>query len=204
MANEVYSVAISGLLEGQFVQNVLHCQLDNLDGDNDFLVAKSIAAELFPAAPGGLGMLYRDALPIGWIGSACRVRRVGPTGGNSAVTTLDPATYVGGRTGDSVPMTSGPLVVLVGTDPSNATGRIFLPGLSEDDCIEGRVSDAEITAINFLIDDLVAGFQVTPGVTTYDAVWGIYDRVNNTFDTLLGAYVSPKIGTQRRRYIPMG
>jgi len=198
MPEEAYEHVITGHLSGQFVQTVLHSVIDNTTSLNPYAVAENLN-NLF-IAPAELLDAFLDALPTNYVGSSIRTRRVGPTGGPVAIalaSTWNVST--GQRTGDIQSQQVNPLLILIPVDAPAKTGRIFMPGASEDDIDEGQIQAGLVSAMEALGAYLDAGWTVAGGT----GKGGVYRRATKTVDPLGYYRVSPLIGTQRRRLKPI-
>lgn len=192
-------VIISGHLAGEFCQNVLHVQATNIAADPLWVFAKNIADSMI-AADVGLIALYLNALPADYKLSSIRVRQLNPVPGPTFYypgNVMDP--QVGQRAGEISSAQVCPLIVLVGLTIANKTGRIFLPGVSEDDIGEMLLSDPLQEQIGIFFNAFIVG----DAQSDFDWKGAIYRRGTGTAELLGGAYVSPRIGTQRRRLIPV-
>lgn len=199
MANDTMEVVITGHLAGQLCQNVFHFDTVNVATDNPFSYAKNLADDLVKA--GGFLGKYVLALPEDYIGSSIRVRQIlptlGPTYYGSASTWVDG--FTGGRSGEISSAQVCPLVIWVSDNTATKTGRTFFPGVSEDDIDEMKLASGLNTAITTFMTKYIEGG------TTSDIAWlgAIYRRGSATNDTIVAGYISPHIGTQRRRLTPV-
>lgn len=198
MAEESYEHVITGHLSGQFVQTVLHSVIDNSGSTNPYLVAEQLNDEF--AGADGLLDAFLDALPANYVGSSLRSRRVGPTGGPTAIVLADLwATGVGQRSGNIQSQQVNPLLILIPVDSPAKTGRIFMPGASETDINEGQIQSGLVVAMEALGAYLDTGWTVAAGT----GKGGVYRRATKIVDPLGYYRVSPLIGTQRRRLRPI-
>jgi len=106
---------------------------------------------------------------------------------------------IGTRTGEIQAQQVNPLLILIGVNAPAKTGRVFLPGASEDDIDEGQVQAGLVAAMEAFGAALDAGWTVTAGT----GKGGIFRRATKTVDPLGYYRVSPLIGTQRRRLKPI-
>lgn len=198
MAVEVYEATVSGTLAGQFVQTVLHTNLDNASLDSPFMAASAIATDML--APGGSVALFLLALPSDYSPTSLRVRRVAPTGGPTSIrlAAFFPSP-TGGRTGEISSAQVNPVVVWIPTTAPAKTGRVFLPGVSEADIDEMSLTQPLITAILAFANSW--GSPQTAGANTMTGC--VFRRLPKLGDNIAAAYVSPLIGTQRRRLRPV-
>jgi hypothetical protein len=198
MAEEAYECTVSGVLAGQFVQNIVHTAIDNTFNIPSFQVASEIAAQL--AAAGEFVEKFTDCLPTDYIATSVRVRRVSAGGGPTAIVLQATMSQAAGqRTGQISSAQVSPLVILIPTVNQNRTGRIFLPGVSEDDIDQMVLVGALVTAMQALVTYMLAGTSIPTGTVVY----GVFRRALLLTDPLAAGYVSPLIGTQRRRLRPV-
>jgi hypothetical protein len=200
MSLEVYEVIPSGILGGQFAQCVLHVEVDETTVQNAYIVAKSLADE-FNGLPKFVG-LWCNMLPADYLMTSLRVRKLASTGGATAVIAGGAlASNTGQRAGSISSAQVSPLIIWVPiTDPQD-TGRTFLPGISEDDIDDMQIVTGLLDEINDFVDYWKGGGTlVTPAFT-----WSgcIYRRASQIGDAIQAGYVSPLIGTQRRRLRPV-
>lgn len=198
MPEEAYEHVITGHLSGQFVQTVLHSVIENTSSTNPYAVAEMLN-DLF-IGENELLSVFLDALPANYVGSSIRTRRVGPTGGPTAIALASLwDVSVGQRVGDIQSQQVNPLLILIPVDEPAKTGRIFMPGASEADIDEGQIQSGLVAKMNDLGTYLDAGWTVAAGT----GKGGVYRRATKTVDPLGYFRVSPLIGTQRRRLKPI-
>jgi len=198
MAVEVYECVLSGTLAGQFVQTVFHVNYNNGSSQPAFFAAKDIAEQLVAAAEWNSKFLA--CLPASYNATSMRVRRVGPSGGPTAIVLASAFdTAVGDRPAAISSAQVNPLVIYIPTTAPAKTGRTFLPGAAEDDIDDMVLSAGLIAAIDAFIAYVVAGTTIAGGGLSF----AVLRRATKTGDPIDAAYVSPLIGTQRRRLHPI-
>lgn len=206
MAEEAYEVVISGLLAGQFVQNVLHCQAEVATPVNPFATALLIAQDI---AANGVISLYLDALPSDYLGTSLRVRKVTPPGGPTAIVLGAAWTLTAGqRTGQISSAQVNPLISWITTDEPDKPGRTYMPGVSEADIDQMALSGAIIIALQAFADGWIDGGTIGGVDTWVGSIWRRNDPngeppVPSVNDVIFAGQVSPLIGTQRRRLHPV-
>lgn len=200
MPAEAYELTLSGILAGQFVQNVLHVNVDNTTSANPYTVAEKLLETL-----NGTVDFYEDwclATPVDYRITSARARRVLATGGPTAVML---ATAMGAsegqRAGSIQAAQVNPVLVFLTTIRPNRPGRVFIPGLSENDCDDMTYESGLITAFNTLITTIVTGF--TLDTLAFAANFAILRRSLSASDDISAGRISPLIGTQRRRLRPV-
>lgn len=200
MPIEFYQSVHSYICAGQYAANVLHWQLDNTGSTDDWEAARQIALDMVTPIT-GLVQKFVDCMPANCFASSLRVRRVAPTGGNTAPILFAALDFPGAFPAEveiSSFQESGCLILL----PDSAAGlfgRVFVPGVPEGQVINGRFSNAYETAINDLKDKIVVGGTVAAGI--YLPV--VFNRTTLTGPVVQNGYLSIKVGTQDRRRVPV-
>lgn len=205
MAEETYEVVITGHLAGQFVQTVQHVQATIATPVNPFASALLIAQDI---TFGPVIDSWCSMLPIDWVGSSVRVRKVDGAGGPTAIVLVSNWSSPGGaRPGSISSAQVNPLIIWIGTDTPDKTGRLFIPGVSETDIDDMVLTGGLLTAIQAFVTAWIAGGTLG-GVDSY--VGAIYRRARTgpppvaaSTDVIFAGQVSPLIGTQRRRLRPV-
>ena len=196
MATRIYSLAIASNVGGQFATNVLHYQFDDGGFASTFAAAKALidawdahaTAHLQAIIPGHTTLL------------SLKSRLVSGVGGFEALN-LYPAGTVGSRTGDLEVAGIGPCLIFYQANNGKKRGKMFLPGVTVLDLINGQFSGAYQNAVlthqSFLVDNLTL---TGGGGPTANAV--IYTRSTKTGVSIFGIALSPMAATQRRRQLP--
>lgn len=203
MANAAYEIVWSGTLAGQFVQTVQHMIGDEATPPDFFAQARDM---IDPANFDGTNSNFLACLPVPYNLTSVRCRRVFPTTGPTAIWLAGSyANDAGLRTGNISAAQVNPVILWIpATDPSKL-GKLFLPGVSEDDIDNMLLVGTLITDITGFIDNWIAGFTVNG--TAYFGAKAIKATVTpyNVINAVRIEYgqVSPLIGTQRRRLRPV-
>jgi hypothetical protein len=198
MPHEAYECTLSGILTGQFVQTVFAVDYNNTATQPPFFAAKDIGDQL--SAAGEFIELFVNCLPSSYRVTSLRVRRVGPTGGPTAIALAGGMAETTGQRGPNISAAQvNPLIILIPTVASNKTGRIFMPGVDEDDIDDMVLVAGLVTAYQALITYMVAGTTIAGGAIAF----GVLRRATKVVDPLDAGYISPLIGTQRRRLKPV-
>jgi len=200
MPNETYEAVLSGNLSGQFVQTITHWNVDNAGSVDPYTMAADIAAGL-AGASGWIDALM-TVCPAGYTATSVRVRRISSGGGATAII-LGPAftDSAGDRTGAIQTYQANPCVIWITTTRPDRPGRLFIPGLSETDADAGTYASGFVTAVNSFITASIAVFNTPGSGDPYQLV--IWRRSISTHDDVTAGRLSPKIGTQRRRALPV-
>lgn len=200
MAIEVYEWTLSAILAGQFVQTVQHVSVDRSAITTTFACARELNIELMQT--GTLLTPFLDCLPEDYDATSSRIRRVSSGGGPTAIMlAADFALAEGSRTGNISSAQANPCLIFIGTTDPGKTGRLFVPGVSEDDIDEMQLVGPLVTAMQTFIDVLVVGGTINGTADTWQGC--ILRRNSMTGDVFDAGYVSPLIGTQRRRLRPV-
>lgn len=198
MADQVYECILTGYLAGEFVQTIQHVQIDPTPGITAYTVAKEIAIDL--VSPGQPLDAMIACLPTDYVCSSLRVRRTAPTGGPTAVVLAADFNFdTGQRSGSISSAQANPLVIWIPTDLPAKTGRVFLPGVSETDISEMKLTSGLTAAITTFIAAWIAGATITAG----QYLGCVYRRSLNEGDIIADGRISPLIGTQRKRLHPV-
>lgn len=200
MPAEAYECIVSGILAGQFVQNVLHINVDNSGSSNPYAVAVDLLDTLNNDVD--FWTAWTNALPADYRITSVRIKRVLVTGGPTAIMLAGSlAASVGARTGSIQAAQVNPVIVLLTTTRPNRPGRIFLPGISETDMDDMVYTSGIISEIEDLMDLLIANFTTT--TLAYAANFAVRRTTTAASDDITAARLSPLVGTQRRRLRPV-
>lgn len=201
MAREVYECVLSGTLAGQFVQTVQHrCIDDPTGGPSPFVMAREMGEVMVAAA--GLVDTFLNALPEVYFATSLRVRRVSTGGGPTAIILSGEfgGNTQGQRAGAISSAQANPLSIWIPEVEPSKTGRLFWPGVSEDDIDNMQLEPALVAAI----DNFNAAWAGTVAVSPFGDTYGcVLRRASHTGDVIEFSYISPLIGTQRRRLRPV-
>jgi hypothetical protein len=197
MAQHTYSLGISYTSGGQFCQNVLHYQFDD-SGYTDTSTAALALCNAFDAANTvhvkNLCTVHTDVLSY-------RGRGLTMPGGFEAVKLLSGIS--GLRTGNLGVTAVSPVAVLFPTGNASPRGRVFLPGVTDLDLIEGEWTStfraAFITHRVMFVNTLTLVGGGAPVATPV-----IYSRKTTPGSSYTVEYarLSDMPGTQRRRQRP--
>lgn len=195
---QLCQITWTGSLNGQFFQNVMHGQYEPTGTPDPFIAAVAIgvfaAADWLP--------LYLDCIPGSVEMSSIRVKMLSPTPG-ATYTQLDGvAGAVGTRADEFSVDTVGPLLNFPTTLTKQVIGKIFMPGVAEDDIAYGVVDSTLRSALyifaNAIISPGTISGSAAPGTITYC----VAKSDHSEWAVPAGAYLSSTIGTQRRRSKP--
>lgn len=151
MATSTYRLTISYNTGGQFAQNVLHYNFD----DSLYATTIQAAAALNTAFNTHCSGQLKNALSLHTQILSYKSRKATGGGGFEAVL-LGVAGDVGNRTGDLSASGLAPMIRFITNAVPTITGRMFLPGVSDDDCTDGKLENAMFTnlgALAAVLDD---------------------------------------------------
>lgn len=206
MGLEVYEWVLSGILGNQFVQTVQHVQADVTTPVNPYASALLIAQDMV----GGTGPVtsLMSILPMEYIPTSLRVKKVSGAGGATAIVLQgDMTEQIGQRAGELSVSSIGPCIIWIPTTAPDKTGRMFVPGVTEDDIHNNTFDPALITALNAWISDYVQ-LHTLSGHNYEPVVWRRarpleIPPVAASADIIFAGQTSPVVGTQRKRLHPV-
>lgn len=200
MAVETYECILSGKCAGQFVQNILHCNVNNVGSISPFRVADDLLQTWNDS--GGMIEQWCNCLPTDYTLTSVRSRRVLAQGGPTQIMLQGQLSEdTGQRSGKVSVASNSPLIIWIPITNSAKTGRTFLPGVSESDIEEMVLSASILTNI-----DTFATLWRDGGTTLAEELtWqgSILRRAINTGHDIGQYRISPIIGNQRRRQRPI-
>ena len=193
-----YSVVFSGTLAGQFVQSVLHVKSEIATPVNSFASALLIAQDI---NDNGVQEAWMDMLPVDYLMTSLRVRRIDGTGGATAILIRGQLTQPDGQRAGAINSAQvNPVITWIGTTSPDKPGKTFVPGVSEDDLNEMVLLEAIVTAYQAFAEAWKDGGTLG-GVDTWKGC--IWRREAEVGDLIFAAQVSPLIGTQKKRLHPV-
>lgn len=197
MANHIYTLIPSYINAGQFSQNILHYQFD----DVGFADTASAALALCNAFDAANTTHLKNLLPTTTKIVSYKSRGIGMLGGFEAIKLLG-ATF-GLRAGNVGASAVSPVAVLFPLGNASPRGRCFLPGVSDTDVVDGEYTSAFRT--NFTTHAVLFTNTLTlTGGGSPVATPVISSRKTDPPTAYPIEYVrlSDMVGTQRRRQRP--
>lgn len=158
MATSTYRLTISYNSAGQFAQNVLHYSFD----DSLFTTAIAAAAALNAAFNTHVSGQLKAALSLHTQILSYKSRKATGGGGFEAVL-LGVAGDIGTRAGDLSASGLAPLIRFITNASPPITGRMYLPGVSDDDCTNGKLESPYFTNLIALATALDDPLTLTGG-----------------------------------------
>lgn len=197
MAQHTYALVLSGNSGGQFCQNVFHYQFD----DAGFATTKQAA----------------DALTIAWRDTGPRAALISILPAAVTLLSLKAALATGSGGFEAfTPLTTGnvglrgaamsvsglsPVIIHYPLNLSLGRGRTFLMGIAEADIEDGIFDNSYTGVVQAAHTNLWKNLTLTGGGGP-TATFGYLRRPSKTFVALPDHFLSPNLGTQRRRMSP--
>jgi|SRR6185369_7331732 hypothetical protein len=197
MAQHTYSLIPSYHVAGQFAQNILHYQFD----DSGFTDTASAALALCNAFDTGNTTHLRNLTPTTTGILSYKARALTAPGGFEAVKIL--GAVFGLRSGNVGASAVSPVAVLFPMGNASPRGRVFLPGVTDTDLVNGEYTGAFRT--NFTTHAVMFTNTLTlTGGGSPVATPVIYSRKTSPGSSYTVEYarLSDIVGTQRRRMRP--
>jgi len=197
MSIHTYSLIPSYNAGGQFCQNVLHYQFDDSSYGDTASAALALINAFDSARTAGLQAILPTSTAILSYKSRCLTA----VGGFEAVKVLSGIN--GTRTGILAVAGVSPVCVLIPTANAKPRGRVFLPGVTDSDLVDGEFA----TAFRNTVTSNAAVFTGTltlAGGATPVATPVVYSRLTSPGSSYAVEYMrlSDLPGTQRRRQRP--
>jgi hypothetical protein len=195
-------LTISGFLRGQFTQCVTAWKYTPASTETDFASAVK-AAQTFITE---VASYWLGSLPVDYVGSSIRAK-VFPTvlytaDGTNATVQVGFNGEVGTRTGTIATTSIAPLLIWpfeVAGKPR--TGKTYMPGVTETDVNNNRLTDELQDALGALQVLLLNDISFD---TTGTMRFSIYSPKDNEIYVPEGGYVSTQVGNIRARQRPHG
>jgi hypothetical protein len=198
MAASTYRLTISYNTAGQFAQNVLHYSFDDALFSSTIAAAAALNTAFNTHVSAGL----KAALSIHTQILSYKSRKATGGGGFEAVL-LGVAGDIGTRAGDLSASGLAPLIRMITNQVPPVSGRIFLPGISDDDAVDGFIGAAyftDMTNLAGLLDDTLT--LTGGGSPVATPVLLSRSPILATFPVHI-CVPSPYISTQRKRQRPV-
>jgi len=200
MATEYYQANIRAIVAGQRAELVTHWRIIDPTNTDEWEVARQLIVALI--TDGGANnwcQRLADCMSVVSFLSSITCKRVAPTGGNTAVNVFTPTAFEGTVAGEQSPQQNAGVIIWSSFDDPQTTGRNFIFGVAEASVSQGTPTEVYTDLIELLITKWIPGFSVAAGV--FEPV--IYDRVAKTGRLINNGYLSPIVGVQRRREVPV-
>jgi len=197
VSNQVYSLALSYVSGGQFAQNIIHYQFDD-SGFSDSAAAAVALANAFDAAN---TTHLKNMLPTADVITSYKGRCITRPGGFEGIKLA--GSVFGTRTGNLSVTAPSPVIVLFPTGNAKPRGRVFLPGITDTDLVDGEFTTNFRTAVTTHAVMFVNTLTLTGGGSPVATpVIASRKTVPVTPYTVEYAFLSDMVGTIRRRQRP--
>lgn len=198
MASHTYSLVASYTAGGQFCQNILHYQFD----DAGFADTQSAALSLVNAFDAANTAHLRAMLCTHVSVNSYKARALDVAGGFEAVKLLAGPPF-GTRAGVLSVSAVSPVIILIPNGNAKQRGRVFLPGVSDSDLVDGDFQAAFRTAVTTHAVMFVNTINLVGGGAPV-ASPVVYSRLPlpSTSRIVEYARLSAMAGTLRRRQRP--
>jgi|SRR5215831_2219951 len=198
MPAECYSLTVTYSSQTQFAQNVFHYSLDD-SGFSDRASAANalITAWILHAMPP-----LQACIPQSTGILSIKSRMVGGVGGFEAVQPAPAGTF-GSRVGTVQVSGVCPVIIWLPSGNAKARGKTFLPGITDADCVDGRMQPTFRSTLSTQMTTFATSFVlVGGGAPTASLI--VYQR-KPTISLLPIQYVQVAniLGTLRKRQRPV-
>lgn len=196
--SEVYRLTIAYNVKGQFATNSLYYQFL----DSGYATTQAAANALLTRFDSVNTSMLQGMLPDSTQILSYRARRVSSSGGFEAIQ-FPISPLFGTRTGALMAAAVGPCIIGFPTNNGPVRTKMFIPGVTVDDCVDGVLQNsfknAMATILGSIFDDLTLAGGGTPVASTVGWHHGPPAVVTDIF-----AYrMSDTVATQRRRQRPV-
>jgi hypothetical protein len=198
MATNVYQLVISGVAGGQFFSNIRHFSFD----DSGYGTTELAAAALIAAWDAANRTKLRNLLSSGVTLKSYKARCVTAPGGFEAFSPITILT-TGTRAGN--PSVSGIGLCLKGyaLNVTKRIGKMFLPAVSELDCIDGEFTSSFMAAFAANANFLNSPITLTGGGAPVATPVIFHRGPPHSWVTLTQVDMCTYAATQRRRQLPV-
>jgi len=198
---DIYSLEVLGVIAGQPCATVLHFEAAETTVPNPIEVAKELIARWQdePVAESYINA-YLGMTPENYFMKGLRARRISAGGGPNVAEPI--ANFPGLRDGNADVSGVSPVLLYHCQTPGDkwVTGKVFVPGVSVEDVAENVLATALVTKIKVFGDCWETPIGAGPHGPFTQVVWSPNDSAALE---IISNSVSAKIGTQRRRYVPL-
>lgn len=195
---KLYQLTITGSLNGNFCQNILHYQFEETSSASAFINAVAIANAWVQDQLTN----FLSILPGSYYMSSVRCLQISDGGGATYTQTSGVAGENGARAEEVSVFTVGPLLCFPAMVDTEVVGKIFLPGVAEADIEYGILNSTLQTAIATFFGNFLPAINIS-GTVAGNAYYCIANAAKTNWARPEGGYVSATIGTQRRRAKPV-
>lgn len=197
MATAVYSLTVSYNVQGQFATNVLHYVFDDGAYNSTFAAGLALIDRWKIVALPALKLMLPTLTNI----LSVKSKRVSIVGGFEAIEVLAAGNH-GARSGSLQVAGVGPIVVTYEINNGKRRGKIFLPGITEADVVEGQIVAGARVAFTAQLSTLLSDLVLVGGGAP-TAKYCIYHAGTHSYVNVGNSAISLVVGTQRRRQVPV-
>lgn len=179
--------------------NVHHYLVD--DGGSDasrIQIARALAERfkelLIPA--------FRPCVPLDVVVRAITCKCVPPNQSATAVVGLS-SDNDGTRETVSESLNVGPQIAWFPVEDGRTVGKTFLPGIAVGDAEQGSMLDDLIAAIVAYIELMITDLDFTTLTAPMQAALCVFRKSTSSFIAIGSGQVRPRLGSQRKRTVPM-
>lgn len=199
MANEFYQLDVGFSCAGQFAMCVFHYRIADPTEPDEYVVAEQLIDALDDGGATAWILRLMQMISQDAFFSSARARRVFPAGGNMAGQAFGPMEFPGAVPVEIHTQQVAACLIWVSDGTPGKTGRNFIPGVPESALVSSRWQAAFQALADTFIAKHLTGFSVAAGIF----LPVIYDRVAHTGIVPDNGYLTPLVGTQRRRELPV-
>ena len=194
----IYQLVVNTNIGGQFASNVLHFEFD--DSGYGTTAQAGLALCNGWVAGGGDGA-FRDLCSVHTQFLSLRARKINSVGGFEGQRGYAAGTF-GSRPGNLSASGVSAVIVLIPTGNAKERGRIFLPGLSDTDCVDGQLQAGFLLAGTAAHATMLAPFVLAGGGAPTAQI-RLYSRKLRLVRTIQLMQTSVMVGQIRRRQVPV-
>lgn len=196
MATHVYQMSINYNVGGQFASNILHFSFDDAGFSTTAAAAKGLCQGWDAANRTALRNMLSSHVTI----LSYRARALQVPGGFEGQLLLA-AANTGNRAGNLMAAAVGPCSILYPTGQDKRRGRVFWPGVSDTDCVDGIFTAAYAGVVQTSMNAIITVFAaVGGGAPTVQPV--IWSRRSLVALNIGASQLSPMVAQVRRRQLP--
>lgn len=196
MAQTTFAMSINYNSGGQFATNVLHYTLDM----SGYTTTAAAASGLLLGWDAANRTALKNILSVHTTLLSARARAINVAGGFEATLNFA-AGQVGARAGNLMAAGIGACAIFIPTGNKKQRGRMFLPGVSDTDCVDGIFTSSYKTVTTTNLATLITPFNaVNGGAPLVTPV--VYSRRLIQAFSIQYAKISPMVAQVRRRQLP--
>ncbi len=197
MSEQIYQLRLTTSIAGQFAQNITHWRFD----DGGFASTHAAALSLATSYQTRSQTQWQNMLPTATILLSWAARRVTQGQGFEAIVNIATAT-TGTRTGGLGAAAVAPVLIGYPSLPiGRERARIFLPGITETDLVDGYYAAAYKTAIATILATVFDPLTISGGGSPV-ATYVLKHTIPANAIPMIEWRLSPTVGTLRRRQLP--